>query len=90
MTDLILLGVLGLGAGAAHSLMLRYLAYRWVPGSVALVPVFFITTFFRVLPVLAILGALMLWGVGPILSGFTGYWIGRTAVLVWSLGRRST
>jgi hypothetical protein len=87
MTDLILLGVLGLGAGVAHNLMLRYLVHQLAPGPVALVPVFLITTSFRVLPVLAILGALMLWEVGPTLSGFTGYWIGRTAVLAWSLGR---
>jgi hypothetical protein len=70
--------------------MLRRLAYRLAPGREALASVFFITIVFRILPVLLILGALMLWGVGPALSGFTGYWVGRTAVLVWSLGRRST
>jgi hypothetical protein len=80
MASLVLSGVLAIGIGSAHAMLLRCLT-NWFLGSKAVRTLLVVTAVLRFVLVSMIAAILLLWGPGPAIWALIGCWIGRTMAL---------
>jgi hypothetical protein len=80
MINLALSGVLAVGIGSGHALLLRCLT-MWFLRSRAMLILLVATVVFRLVLVSMITAILFLGGPGPAMSALAGCWIGRTMAL---------
>ena len=80
MVNLVLTGVLAVGIGSGHAMLLRCLT-NWFLGSKAVRTLLVVTAVLRLILVSMIAAIWLLWGPGPAIWAWVGRWIGRTMAL---------
>jgi hypothetical protein len=83
MANLVFSGVLAIGIGSGHAMLLRCLT-TWCLGWRAVRTLLVVTAVLRFVLVSMIAAILLWWGPGPAMWALVGYWIGRTMALARS------
>lgn len=80
MAKLVLSGVVAIGIGGGHAMLLRCLT-DWCLGSRAVRTLLVVTAVLRFVLVGLIAAVLWWWGPGPAIGALVGCWMGRTMAL---------